>query len=281
MESKKDYFLLFIKGAIMGIANVIPGVSGGTLAVSLNIYELLINTISNFFKDFKKSIKILFPLGFGILAGILATSKAVIYAIDKYQAQTIFLFVGLILGGLSILTRKIKKEVKPGNIAIFVIVFLLVIGINAVTPTISNVTFTNMHFINYLLLFGVGALASSAMVIPGISGSFILMLIGYYEPIFKIISDITNISHIGYNLSILVPFGLGALTGILLIAKLIDFLLKKNEIKTYYAIIGFVLSSIVILIMQIKPFTYNFVNIFTCILTFLWGYLLAKNIEKE
>ena len=127
----------------------------------------------------------------------------------------------------------------------------------------------------------IGAVASGAMVIPGISGSFILMLMGYYEPIIKTVSQLTNLSNITHNLAILLPFGIGVVIGIIALSKIIMFLIKKNETRTYFAIMGFVLSSIVILLMQIKSFTYNFANIFTCILTFIWGYLLARNLEKE
>ena len=138
-----------------------------------------------------------------------------------------------------------------------------------------------MGVVDYLLLLLIGFIASSSMVIPGISGSFVLMIFGYYEKIINTVSNLTNFSEFGSNLLILVPFGIGVLIGIVFMAKLITALIKKHEVKTYFGIMGFVLSSIVVLILQIDKFTFNFGNIFTCILAFLWGYLLARAIEKE
>lgn len=119
------------------------------------------------------------------------------------------------------------------------------------------------------------------MVVPGISGSFVMMILGYYESIINTIAELTNISLLGHNLLILIPFAIGAVLGIVLIAKAISHLLKKHETKTYFGIIGFVLSSIVVLILQIDHFTFDFKNIFLSIIMFLWGYLLARAIEKE
>lgn len=277
----KDYFLLFFSGVVIGIANIIPGVSGGTIAVCLGVYERILDAIGNFFKNIKKNILFLLPILLGGAAGILASSKLISICLDKYKAQTIFLFVGLIFGGLSIIMKKTKNNYKTSNIMIFLLVFIGVIGLNLIVPTPKNITFDNLKVIDYLILVGVGALAAGTMVIPGISGSFVLMLIGYYEPIINVVSDITNFSHFGHNISILLPFGIGVIIGIILIAKLITYCFKKNETKSYFAILGFVLSSIVILIMQIDTFTYDFKNIFTCILTLLWGYLLTHNFIKE
>ena len=277
----KDYFLMFFKGAVIGVANIIPGVSGGTLAVSLGIYEAILGAISNFFKSFKKNILVLLPIILGAVVGILASSKIVTIALDKYKAQTICLFIGLIFGGISLLMRKTRNKNTPSNLIIFFIVFIGVILFNLLVPTAKDISLDNLVFKDYIILLVLGVIASSAMVIPGISGSFIMMLLGYYEPIVETVSNLSDFSAIGHNLSILIPFGIGAIIGIVLISKLIMFLIKKFETKTYFGIMGFVLSSIVILIMEIIPFKYNFTNIFTCILALLWGYLLAKNIEKE
>ena len=119
------------------------------------------------------------------------------------------------------------------------------------------------------------------MVIPGISGSFVLMVFGYYEKIMATISHLTTFKNIGQDLIILTVFGIGVLLGILFMAKLITKLIEKNEVRTYFAIMGFVLSSIVVLLIEIGNFKFNFTNIATSILAFLWGYLLSRAIDKE
>ena len=271
----------FIKGFILGIANVIPGVSGGTMAVSMGLYELILSSIGNFFKDIKGNFIKLLPIILGILVAIVSTSKLVTYALTNYKAQTLCLFIGLIFGGVSLIMRKIKGKGSKINYLIFFIVFFFVISLNFLKTGLIEISFTNMGIIDYLLLLVMGFIASSAMVIPGISGSFILMVLGYYDKIIYTVSTITDFSKLGSNLLILVPFGIGVIIGIVFMAKLITNLLKKYETKTYFAIMGFVLSSVVVLLLQLTDFKFTFINVATSLFALCWGYMLARAIDKE
>lgn len=277
----KDCLILFIKGFILGVANVIPGVSGGTLAVSLGLYERILECVTTLFKKFKENLTFIMPIALGIGVAILSTSKLVTYALTNFKAQTIFLFVGLIFGGISLIMKKVKGQKSFFNICVLCIVFIFVLGLNFVKTDTFSISFTNMKIVDYILLALVGFIASSAMVIPGISGSFVLMVFGYYEKIMATISHLTTFKNIGQDLIILTVFGIGVLLGILFMAKLITKLIEKNEVRTYFAIMGFVLSSIVVLLIQIGDFKFNFTNIATSILAFLWGYLLSRAIDKE
>ena len=281
MTSPKDNLIKFIKGFILGLANVIPGVSGGTIAVTLGLYEEILSCVSNFFKNIKKNFNALLPIILGILVSLITTSKLVTYALTNFKAQTVFLFVGLIFGGISLIMRKTRGKANIKNMIIFFIMFFIVIGISYLKKGMIVISFNNMMIIDYLLLIIIGFIASSAMVVPGISGSFILMVFGYYDKIIATVSDITNFANIKSNLCILIPFGVGVLIGIIFMAKLITSLIKKHDTPTYFAILGFVLSSIVILLLQIDSFKFNFSNIITCIIFFCWGYILARTIEKE
>lgn len=271
----------FIKGFILGIANVIPGVSGGTMAVSMGLYELILSSIGNFFKDIKGNFIKLLPIILGILVAIVSTSKLVTYALTNYKAQTLCLFIGLIFGGVSLIMRKIKGKGSKTNYLIFFVIFFFVISLNFLKTGLIEISFTNMGIIDYLLLLVMGFIASSAMVIPGISGSFILMVLGYYDKIIYTISTITDFSKLGSNLLILVPFGIGVIIGIVFMAKLITNLIKKYETKTYFAIMGFVLSSIVVLLLQLTDFKFTFINVATSLFALCWGYMLARAIDKE
>ena len=271
----------FIKGFILGIANVIPGVSGGTMAVSMGLYELILSSIGNFFKDIKGNFIKLLPIILGILVAIVSTSKLVTYALTNYKAQTLCLFIGLIFGGVSLIMKKIKGKGSKINYLIFFIVFFFVISLNFLKTGLIEISFTNMGIIDYLLLLVMGFIASSAMVIPGISGSFILMVLGYYDKIIYTVSTITDFSKLGSNLLILVPFGIGVIIGIVFMAKLITNLIKKYETKTYFAIMGFVLSSIVVLLLQLTDFKFTFINVATSLFALCWGYTLARAIDKE
>lgn len=271
----------FIKGFILGIANVIPGVSGGTMAVSMGLYELILSSIGNFFKDIKGNFIKLLPIILGILVAIVSTSKLVTYALTNYKAQTLCLFIGLIFVGVSLIMKKIKGKGSKINYLIFFIVFFFVISLNFLKTGLIEISFTNMGIIDYLLLLVMGFIASSAMVIPGISGSFILMVLGYYDKIIYTISTITDFSKLGSNLLILVPFGIGVIIGIVFMAKLITNLIKKYETKTYFAIMGFVLSSVVVLLLQLTDFKFTFINVATSLFALCWGYMLARAIDKE
>lgn len=271
----------FIKGFILGIANVIPGVSGGTMAVSMGLYELILSSIGNFFKDIKGNFIKLLPIILGILVAIVSTSKLVTYALTNYKAQTLCLFIGLIFGGVSLIMRKIKGKGSKTNYLIFFVIFFFVISLNFLKTGLIEISFTNMGIIDYLLLLLIGFIASSAMVIPGISGSFILMVLGYYDKIIYTVSTITDFSKLGSNLLILVPFGIGVIIGIVFMSKLITNLIKKYETKTYFAIMGFVLSSVVVLLLQLTDFKFTFINVATSLFALCWGYMLARAIDKE
>lgn len=271
----------FIKGFILGIANVIPGVSGGTMAVSMGLYELILSSIGNFFKDIKGNFIKLLPIILGILVAIISTSKLVTYALTNYKAQTLCLFIGLIFGGVSLIMRKIKGKGSKTNYLIFFVIFFFVISLNFLKTGLIEISFANMGIIDYLLLLLIGFIASSAMVIPGISGSFILMVLGYYDKIIYTVSTITDFSKLGSNLLILVPFGIGVIIGIVFMAKLITNLIKKYETKTYFAIMGFVLSSVVVLLLQLTDFKFTFINVATSLFALCWGYMLARAIDKE
>ncbi len=247
----KNNIILVIKGFIMGIANIIPGVSGGTLALILGIYEDFIGAISHFFSNFKKNICFLVPIVIGILLAIISLSRVIDYSYLHYPIPTSMFFVGLVLGGIPMLLNKIKnkKELKQGSsYFIFLVTFLLVIVMTCSDFIFGEglkVSFSNLSFVSYILLFLVGVIAAATMVIPGVSGSLVLMLLGYYYPIISVIKDLTSFNNLSSNLVILGIFGIGVLIGIILISKIIEYLFKKYEVKTYFGVLGFIVASII------------------------------------
>ena len=242
----KQTIKLIIKGFLLGIANIIPGVSGGTLAITMGIYEDLIGAISHFFKNFKKNIQFLLPLGIGIVISVLLMSKLISFCLDKFPFPTTLFFIGLIIGGIPLISKKVKGiKLKPTNALLFLLTFGLIMIMTFLNEGNTIVSLANISVLQIVLLFLVGMVAAATMVIPGVSGSFVLMLLGYYKPIVSTISNLTNFSLLGHNILVLAPFGIGILVGIVLIAKLIEFLFNKYEIPTYYAILGFIVSSVV------------------------------------
>lgn len=246
----KKNIMLVIKGFIMGIANIIPGVSGGTLALILGIYEDFIGAISHFITNFKKNIKFLLPIVIGMVLAIVSLSRVIDYSYKHFPIPTCLFFVGLVLGGIPMLLSKVKgtKEVKKvSSYIIFAITFLIVM-VMACSDLIfgegMKISLSNMGLIQYVLLFIVGVVAAATMVIPGVSGSLVLMLLGYYYPIIDKIKEFTSFKNIGENFLVLGVFGVGVLVGIVLISKLIEFLFKKYEVKTYFGVLGFIFASV-------------------------------------
>lgn len=252
MQKQLENLLLIVKGFILGIANIIPGVSGGTLAMTMGIYEDIIKSISSILKTPKKSLKLLLYLGIGAALSILILSKLLNYTLTNYAFATTLFFIGLIVGGFPLLLKKAKgHKVSLGYLLSFLSTTSLVIILRLLQTSENTVSLNNVSLFTMIILLLVGMLAASTMVIPGVSGSFVLMLIGFYKPILNTISNITKINLLGHNLLILVPFGIGVLLGIVLTAKLIEYLLKKYEIYTYYGIYGFILASILVLILNV------------------------------
>lgn len=266
----KDKIILVIKGALFGVANIIPGVSGGTLALTMGVYEDLINAISHFFHDIKKSLKFLVVFGLGAALSILLMSKVISLSLDKFPFPTTLFFIGLIVGGVPLLTRKVRKsKVKPWNLLLFLITFGIVIGMAFMQEGNNVVSLTNVTPWMMLILFLVGMIAAATMVIPGVSGSFVLMLLGFYKPIVGVVSQLTDFSQLGHNMLIVIPFGFGVLVGIVLIAKLIEFLFNKYELSTYYAILGFLVASIFTLCATLFQVSFSNIEVFIGIVLFV------------
>ncbi len=247
----KENIILVIKGFIMGIANVIPGVSGGTLALTLGIYERFIKAISHFLTNLKENFKFLLPIAIGIGLAIITMSNVIDYSFKHFPLPTTLFFMGLVIGGVPLLLKKVKgtKELKkPSSYIIASITFAIVILL-ALSEQLFDLTLTanlsNMNFFEYIILFLVGVIAAATMVIPGVSGSLVLMLLGYYYPILELITEVTKFKNLVPNIITGGIFGVGVLVGIVGVSKLIEFLLEKYEVKTYFGVIGFILASII------------------------------------
>lgn len=273
---------LIAKGFIIGIANIIPGVSGGTLMITLGLYERIIGAISHFFTNLKENLKFLIPLGIGMVLSLLLLSKIIGVCLDKYPFPTTLFFIGLILGGIPLLWKKVQGSTKKTtNWIIFLLTFLFVLVFAFLKAGDAVVSFQNMGLGGYVMLFVVGMIASATMIIPGISGSFMLMMMGYYKPIIDTIRSLTDFSLLGENILILMPFGIGVLVGIVLVAKLIEFLLKRYEIQTYFGVIGFVLASLSAIIMPLIGVSISFVQVIIAIIVFMVGFGVAYKLGGE
>lgn len=281
----KEKLILFIKGIVLGVAFVIPGVSGGTLAVLMGIYEELIEAASNFYKsiaDFKKYIMYLLPIGLGVVFSVAVFAKLIKFGLDKAPIITILIFLGMIIGGIPALVRNVKgTKINLKDMTLMLVGLIIVISMLIFHKSNTNVVLTNMSITGYITLFLVGAIAAVTMVVPGISGSFTLMLIGYYEPILNLVNDITSFKNLGPNLILIFIFMLGVFIGIIFISKIIEWCLKHYKRETYYAIIGFVLSSIISVIYEVSKFPFNLTHLIIGIVLLVINTVLIYKVFDE
>lgn len=261
----KEKIVLFIKGIVLGIAFVIPGVSGGTLAVLMGIYEELIEAASNFYKsvnDFKKYFMYLLPIALGVVFSVSVFARIIKFGLDKAPIITILIFLGMIIGGIPSLCKNVKgNKITIKDASLMLVGMLIVLSMLIFHKSSNLVTFDNMNMYGYVILFFVGMLAAVTMVVPGISGSFTLMLIGYYEPVLNMVNEITAFKNLSTNIILMCVFMLGVALGIVFISKVIEWCLKHYKRETYYAIIGFVLSSIVSVLYEVSKFPMNGVHL--------------------
>ena len=259
-------FILFLKGIVIGIGKVIPGVSGAILAISFNIYDKGIDSITNFFKDVKNNSLFLLKIGTGILLGIILFSKIINYTLTNYYTITMLFFIGLIIGGIG----NIRKEVSS-KYYIYTIITLLVFTFISILNINNNYILKN-NFIDNIVLFVGGIIESLSTVIPGLSSTAMLLIMGIYN---IIISAVSNL-----NIKILFPFILGIISSIYFIIKFISYTLNNYKQQTYSVILGLLLSNIIILIF--KTFTYktNITNLIIGLLLMIIGIFISY-IQKE
>lgn len=252
-----NFILDMLKGAVIGIANVIPGVSGGTMAVSMGIYNKLISSVSHLFSQFKKSIRTLLPILIGCVIGIVCFTYAIKYLLTNQPLPTCLTFLGLILGGVPVLIREMKTGIRKSrrrkltamNVLAFLVMFLLAAALPFLKESTDTLTTLTATPGTMIVLFFMGIIAAATMVIPGVSGSMILMILGYYYGVINSITGFMDALKAGNwnallgEAAILIPFGIGCVLGIFLIAKLIEYLFERHTVSTYAAILGLILSS--------------------------------------
>jgi len=278
---------LILKGVVMGTANIIPGVSGGTMAVSMGIYDKLIHCLTHLFKEFKESIKFLVPVVIGMGIALVGLSFIIEPAFAHFPLQTNCLFVGLIVGGLPAVIKKVKgKGVKVSYVIPFLVFFAVVVGMAAIGEQEGAAADLSFNLWSVIRLFVVGVIASATMVIPGVSGSMMLLLMGYYNPIVASIKNFVkalvafDVNGILQGCGVLVPMGLGIVLGIFAIAKLIEVIFEKFPIQAYWAIIGLIVASPFAIFLLGEIGTVTVASVLVSVVTFAVGFVVAMKLGE-
>jgi len=285
LEMIKTFFI----GIFVGIANVIPGVSGGTLIVVFNIYEKFVNAITFNVKKLLQNWKFVVPVLLGMLSGILLFSKLVTILYRNCPDQTNFFFTGLLIGSIPLLAKySFNKKNREDNKSDFtknaVIILCALTGIiliilfsilqtryGTVEKTISTLPEWTLPLA--IKIFIGGILGAVAMIIPGISGSLIMLILGIYPIIITSIPAMFVKKTALQALFLLLPNGAGVLIGLLAGAKLISLLLKKVPNQTYTVILGLIIGSIYTMWPRVNDFTA--IKIVSYVLCLIFGTALS------
>lgn len=274
-----------LNGLAFGITETIPGVSAGTIAIILGYYFELIETINHFTENLKKNLGFAIPLLIGIVSGVLLFSSVMHFLLTYYSFPTMLFFIGLIVGIIphifsKVVTREEKHSVKD-SLLVF-IPFALVIIISALkgaSVTDPENVINSMGIPFMIFIFFAGILAAAALVIPGISGSFVLLLLGIYplvifslSSIRVLITDIKNVELLLSICKVLIPLGIGIIIGGLSMVRMIEMLLKKHEKILYSIILGLLLGSICVLFMSPIVYKSGVTSIFIVIGIFTFSF---------
>ena len=256
-----NFLFDIIKGMLIGVANIIPGVSGGTMMVSMGVYEKIIGVVNNLFKDIKKSILTLLPLGIGMVLGIAVFSFIIPWCLEVYPFPTCFCFIGLILGGVPAIIKPAKaslqkegKSISVPHIIAFVFFFALAVGMAAMNETQTSFADFNLNLGFMITIFLVGVISAATMVVPG--EGIMSSISGFISAVFAF-----DWAQIFYYVGVLAPFGVGFIVGVFAVAKLIEWLFAKFPSVTYCGIIGLIVASPIAIVIKMGHNNINVVTI--------------------
>ncbi len=274
MKNFIQYVKYFVCGLAFGIANVIPGVSGGTMLVVFGIYDKLMESISGV-KAIIKNILFLIAFGLGCGIGILSFAFVISALFENFGIQTNMFFIGLILGSVPMIVKTATEndKIKPVCAVPFIIALAAVISL-AVLERMNIISIAPDVVDGFDILMSVkllicAVIAAVTMIIPGVSGSFVMMLLGVYETIIGAIK--------GLNFFVLVPFAIGVIIGIIGGAKIISVLIKKYKLMVYSAIMGLVVGSVYAILPEGFGFNIETGFGFVCL---IFGIITAQLVER-
>lgn len=232
----KEYGLYAAKGFCIGSAMTVPGVSGGTVAIILDVYDRLVFSIASIFKDLKKNFLFLCVLGASMLLGMLSLSKLILFLSELAPVPVRFFFIGAIVGGIPMLYRKTElKKISPVSLIFALLGVLCVFALDFIPEGLLNLS--GNFSVAQIPAFCIGGVALAvSLILPGISFSHMLLVFGLYERFYEALTS--------FDIPFLICLGLPIGIGILSFIKLLEFVLKKYPAQSYSAILGFVIASI-------------------------------------
>ena len=263
-----EFLKNFLKGVAISISQIVPGVSGGTIAMFLGIYDKLLHANNNILKDFKNQYKILLQVGIGAIVGIFLFSNIVKSLFDNFPIPIGYLFIGVILGGAPLMFRKATVKGFNKKSIIYLIIGIVIVLMMGEPNNDASSIITSLNLFNFIWLFIGGVVVAIALILPGISGSFMLYVLGLYNTVITAV--------IQFNIPILIPIALGGVLGTLLTARIIESLLVKYPEQTYILIFGFILGSVFSVFPGVNGIE-SIIGIVFGIIGFVFTYYISRN----
>lgn len=261
--------MLIMKGMIIGIGKIIPGVSGSLLAISLGVYEKAIDSLININKD-SKNIVFLGKIGIGILISIIFFSKIILYFLNNYYLYTMIFFIGLMMGNIPSSIKIVKQAKKKDIIYLLLSLLLVYIIYKFKSPIVYS---PNISFNNFIIIFMLGVTDAITMIVPGISGTALFMMLNCYHFIMDLFSNLFS------KIYFTVTFGIGVIIGILITGYIMNKLLTKHKEKVHLVILGFTISSLIVLLIPIIKMINPF-NVIPLAILLILGFIISKKLEN-
>lgn len=267
-------FILFVKGLVIGIGKVIPGVSGSIISILLGVYNDGVTALKNPFN--KSNLIFLFISGTGILFSIIFGSKLIIYFMINHYFMIMLLFSSLVFGTIPIIQKEVKFNLK--NIFIILVISISFLYISFCSFS-SVYVYTGSVFDFYFLIL-VGFIEVSTMIIPGISGTVLLMMLGVYSLVTETMSRLFILSYFKENIMIILPMLLGMIIGFITVINLVSFLLKKHKDISFVIIYSFCITSFIILLKKTFEVSFSLFDLVVGIFIFIFGFILSRSLEN-
>lgn len=258
-------------GFLVGLGKIIPGVSGAMIAISLGIYKKLIDCVT----EPLKNIKYIITIGIGFLIAVVFGSKLIMYFMNNHFFFTMMFFIGLIGGGIpQVLLKSFAKKIDIKCILISIITFLIIILLTVLKGE------STVSIINYPFLILIGFIEAFTMIIPGISGTAVLMIIGYYNIVMNFLNNLFNLSKIIDTIKFAIPFGIGLLIGVYIVSKFVKYLMEKHEKIFFSAILGFVVASVLVLFKEAFISGISFQTYIISSIILIIGFTISYKFDK-
>ena len=273
-----------IAGITVGIANVIPGVSGGTMMVLLGVFDKVMAAIPGITKfkspEWKKHVIFIFQLLIGVAIGLVGFAKVLEYLFVKAPTQTMYWFIGLVAFSIPVFMKQEmhnhKVNLLPFIVGAAIVILLEVLNPNdtsIVNPVIPAITISHL-----ILMIIIGFIGGFAMFLPGVSGSMILLILGYYHLFKTYLANVTS-----FRMDVLIPLvfmGIGILIGIVASAKVLGYFLEKNKRATLSFLLGLIVASTIVLVLQTLNVEFSFALVASSFIAFIFGGIIVQVLNK-